>query len=326
MEKKDKNISVSFIKAPRVPNLAVSICWKCPHPNWYTLYKAKKGYKTSDPQFKEGGNCMVLCYSMFQRIEQKRAMSYNDAKNPIDCISCQVHDGHFQICYSTSNNLSYLKKSLKLIISELNPSKAWKQYAINMKNFGASADKQEFNYVVNKLNSELKNQVSILACGKAKMTSTKDGKKISEDTNLKNLASYLSKVFPKLSDSGKKTAPKDVGHMIPGDKDHTRIKIKTNVIGIEPSLVSNYITKTLGFRADPEGRTVIVWNKSPEAKIKSIKKLGRIKRELFSKKDVNEHIVHHMLRTNGASGCALRKFYNKKPKVDVVARSVLSAL
>ena len=51
MEKKSKNISISVINVPRVPNLAVSICWKCPDSNWYTLYKTKKGYRTSDPQF-----------------------------------------------------------------------------------------------------------------------------------------------------------------------------------------------------------------------------------------------------------------------------------
>ena len=111
MEKKDKNISVSIIKTPRVPNLAVSICWKCPNSNWYTLYKAKKGYKTLDPQFKEGGQCVLLCYSMFQRVVQRKASSYNDAKNPIDCITCDIHDGHFQICYNTANKLSYLKKT-----------------------------------------------------------------------------------------------------------------------------------------------------------------------------------------------------------------------
>ena len=326
MEKKSKNISISVINVSRVPNLAVSICWKCPDPNWYTLYKAKKGYKTSDPQFQIGGQCVVLCYSLFQKIVQKRVSSYNDSKNPIDCITCEIHNDHFQICYNTANKLSYLKKSLKLIISDLDPSKAWKQYSVNMKNFGGKADKNEFNYVVNKLNNILKTNISILACGSVKLTSTKDGKKISEETNLNKLASYISNVFPKLKDSGKKITPKNVIHKIPDNKEHIVLKIKDNVIGIEPSLVSDYITKTLSIRTDPVGRTVIVWNKSPEAKLKSIKKIDRIKRELFSKKNINEHIVYHLLRTNRASGCNLKKFYDKKHSLDVISKSVLKNL
>jgi len=193
MEKKHKNIAVSVIRLPRAPTLAVSLCWKCPHPNWYTLHKVKKGYKTSDPQFKEGGNCVVLCYSMFQRVEQR----VGNAKNSIDCMSCEVHDGHFQICFSTENKLSKLKKALKMVVKNLDPSKAWKQYAINMRNFNGRADKEEFNHVVASVNSSLKSSISILACGSVKMTSTKAGKKVSESDNLGVLAAYVSNAFPK---------------------------------------------------------------------------------------------------------------------------------
>jgi len=321
MEKKDKNISISVIKVPRVPNLAVCLCWKCPHANWYTLHKVKKGYKTNDPQFKEGGNCVVLCYSLFQRIKQLET-----SKNSIDCMTCNVHNGHFQICFSTENKLSKLKKTLKLIIKKLDPSKVWKQYAINMRNFNGRADKQEFNHVVAEMNKVLKSNISILACGSLKMTSKKDGKTVSEDTNLKNLASYLSSVFPKLSDPGKKSAPKSNMHHIPDDKEHTIVKVKNNTIGIEPALLSIYITKTLSIRADPDDRTVIVWNKNPDAKLKSIKKLHRIKRELFEKKNTHGHVVHGLLRDNKSDGCTVRKFYNKKPSVDAMARAVMSSL
>ena len=152
---KSKNISLSVINLPRVPNLAVGICWKCFDPNWYTLYKLKKGYKTSDPQFKEGGLCTILCYSMFQRLIQKKISIYN-GKSPIDCITSQINDENFQICYSTANKLSYLKKTLKIIINELEPSKCYKQYAINIRNFGGTPTKSEFNHTVNNLNKSLK--------------------------------------------------------------------------------------------------------------------------------------------------------------------------
>ena len=58
-----------------------------------------------------------------------------------------------------------------------------------------------------------------------KLTSTKDGKKISEETNLNKLASYISNVFPKLKDSGKKITPKNVIHKIPDNKEHIILKI-----------------------------------------------------------------------------------------------------
>lgn len=325
MEKKAKNISISVVKLPRVPNLAVSLCWKCPHSNWYTLDKVKGGRKTKDPQFKEGGNCVVLCYSMFQRLEQK----VGNAKSSIDCMSCEVHDSDFQICFSTENKLSKLKKTLKLVVKNLDPSKAWKQYSVNMRNFGGRADKSEFNHVAAALNNSLKSGINIMACGSVKMVSTKAGKKISESDNLGTLATYVANAFPKLSDSGSKSAPKNVSHSIPDYKDHTILKISNNSIGIEPALVSMYVCKTLSIRADPDtsnGRTVIVWHKSPESKLKSIKKPDRIKRELLVKRNINEDLVFNLLRNNLADCCTVRKFYNKNPSPSAIASAVSAAL
>ena len=91
-------------------------------------------------------------------------------------------------------------------------------------------------------------------------------------------------------------------------------------------LVSDYIEKTLSIKTTPLDKDVIVWTKNPEAKLKSIKKIDRIKRELFSKKNINEHIVYHLLRTNRASGCNLKKFYDKKHSLDAISKSVLKNL
>ena len=327
MDKKSKNISVSVISVPRVPNLAVSLSWKCPGlVCWYTLHKVKRGYKTEDPQFKEGGKGTVLCYSLFQRIQQRLATSFDDARIPIDCMTCNVHEGCFQICFNTSNKLSYLKKTLKLVVKNLDPSKVWKQYAINLRNFNSKVNKDEFNYLVAQLNKALKSEVCILACGNIKLTSTRAGKKVSADANIKALADYAANAFPKLSDPGSKKAPTKKPHTIPLKKEHFIKKLSGNSLSIEASLVASYIYKTLSIETDPVGKAVVIWNKAPQAKLKSIKKSDRIKRELFSKKNTNEHIVYSLLRSNQACNCALKKFYKKNPSVGAVVSAVSAAL
>ena len=326
MNKKHKNICLTFVAVPKVPSLAVSLSWKCPHANWYTLQKLKKGYNTNDPQFKEGGNCIAMCYSLYQRVKERKADSYNDAKYPIDCVSCNVDDGYFQICYSTSNKLSYLKRTLKDIIKELDPSKVWKQYSINIKNLGGKANKDEFNWTVSELNKSLKNEICIVAAGNTKLVSTRKGKKISASDNLSDLAKYLAKLSPSLSDKGHKSKPVFKTHVIPNDKVHYVLKIKSNTLHITPMMVANYISKTLSIYATPINREVIVWSKDPQSKLKSIKKADRFKREMLSKKNVNELIVYHALQENCANNKNVVKFYKKKPTPSEIAKEIASNL
>ena len=322
MNKKYGNICITFIAVPKVPSLAISLSWKCPQSNWYTLQKVKKGYNTNDPQFKEGGQCIALCYSLYQRVKEKKADSYNDAKYPIDCISCNVNDGYFQICYSTANKLSYLKRTLKDIIKELDPSKVWKQYSINIRNLGGKANKDEFNWTVAELNKNLKSEICIVAAGNTKMVSTRKGKKISAQDNLNDLAKYLAKLYPSLSDKGHKSKPVHKTHVIPNDKIHYILKIKSNSLYITPMFVADYISKALSIHATPINRKVVVWTKDPKAKLKSIKKTDRIKREMLSKKNTNELIVYHALQENCANNKNIVKFYKKKPTKDAIAKEV----
>ena len=325
MEQKHNNISLSIVNVPRVPSLAVSISWNCPQSNWYTLHKLKKGYKTNDPQFKEGGQCMVLCYSLFQRIKEKKAASYNDAKYPIDCLKCNVQDGRFQICYNTANKLSYLKRTLKNIIKEMDSSRASKQYNINMHNLGGKVNKDEFRYTVSELNKSLKNELCIVAAGNIKLKSTKQGQKVSPSQNLKILAKYIADAFPKIKElSGKKNKPKHVNHTIPDIKPHYILKLKSG--GITSMLVADYITKTLSIYATALNKEVIVWDKNPLAKFKKIKEKKRYEREMLSKKNINEQIVYHAIEGNCANNKNIISFYKTNPSKDKVAQMVISEL
>ncbi len=325
MERKSKNISLSVIKVPKTPSLTVSISWQCPQSNWYTLYKLKKGYKTEDPQFKTGSECMTLCYSLFQKIKERKASSYTGI---INCLSCNVQDGRFQICYNTANKLSNLKRTLKNIVKELDPSRLNKQYGINIRNLGGTADKAELNYTVSNLIKSLKKDICIVAAGNVKLTSTKKGKKISESDNLNNLAKYLADVFPKIYEpSGKKVKPEHKKHVIPDIKTHYILKIKNNKLSITSMLVADYIRKTLSIHASILDRDVIVWTKDPKNKLKSIKKVDRYKREMLrSKKDVNENIAYHVLESGCENNKNVLKFYKSKPSGSEIARMVVAEL
>lgn len=325
MERKNKNICLTVIPVIRTPSLVVNINWHCPQANWYTLYKLKKGYKTMDPQFKEGSECMALCYSLFQRVKERKGTPYM-SKYPIDCLSCNVQNNRFQISYTTSNKLSYLKRTLKDVIKELDPTRIHKQYAINMRNLGVSVNKDEENYVISELIKSLKKEVCIVASGSIKLTSTKGGKKVSESQNLNNLASYLSDQFPKLLEpKGKKSKPKSVDHKVPPEKSHVLLRTKNDKYGVMPNLVADYIGKTLSIHATPLSVSVIVWNKDPSAKLKSIKNADRYKREMLNKKDINEWIVYKLLST-GADGKKVVKFYKANPTPSALASAVVAQL
>ena len=86
MEEKNKNLVIYTRKVLRTPNTAVSISWKCTQNSWYTLHQLKKGYKTDDEQFQNGGNCVVLSFSLFQRLN-RRTKLFDDSKFPIDSYS-----------------------------------------------------------------------------------------------------------------------------------------------------------------------------------------------------------------------------------------------
>ena len=275
--------------------------------------------------FKKGGECITLCYSLFQRIKERKATAYNDSKFPIECLSCSVRDGRFQICYSTANKLSYLKRTLKDIIKEMDPSRVGKQYGINIKNLGSKVNKEELNYTISELSKSLKKELYILAVGNVKLTSTKQGSKVSESTNLKNLAEYLSKVFPNIKEpSGKKSKPQHIKHVIPDTKIHHILKIKSN--GITPMLVSDYIKKTLSIHTTPLDNSVVIWAKDSTSKLKSIKKPDRYKREMLSKKNINEQIAYHAIEANCACNHHVVKFYKLKPSKDKIIQIVMNEL
>lgn len=325
MERKNKNVSLSVIKVPKTPSLTISISWSCPQSDWYTLYKLKKGYKTEDPQFKSGSECMTLCYSLFQRIRERTASAYTGI---INCLTCNVQDGRFQVCYNTGNKLSNLKRTLKSIIKELDPSRVHKQYGINMRNLGSTVDREELNYTVLHLIKSLKKDICIVAAGNVKLTSTKKGKKISESENLNNLAKYLADAFPKLRDPpGKKVKPAFKRHIIPDIKTHYILKIKNNNLSITSMLVANYIQKTLAIHTSILDKDVIIWTKDPGNKLKSIKKADRYKREMLkSKKNVNENIAYHAIESGCVNNKHVLKFYKSNPTKSEIARMVVAEL
>lgn len=326
MERKNKNVCLSVIPVARTPNLIVSISWHCPQANKYTLMKLAKGYKTTDPQFKEGSECMALCYSLFQRIKERKSTPYM-AKYPISCLSCNVQNNRFQICYTTANKLSYLKRTLKDILKELDPDRVHKQYGINMRNMGATVNRDELNYVISELIKSLKKEIYIVASGSIKLTSTKNGKPVSASQNLTDMVQYLSDQFPKLVEpKGKKSKPKFVEHKVPVEKIHVLLHTKNDKYGIMPNLISDYIEKTLSISCTPLSVSLIIWAKDPSAKIQSIKNADRYKREMLNKnKDVNEWIVYNLL-SRCADNKGVIKFYKSNPKPSELSRTIITQL
>lgn len=320
---KNKNISVCVIKTPKVPVLAVTISWKCPDANWYTLHEAKEAYKKHEEQFKEGGHCVLICYAIFKRILERRSTLF-DAKSLMDCMCCNINNEYFQISYSTVNKLSALKKTVKLIMQDLNPNSVFKQYSIAMRNLGGKVNREEFNWGVNEVMKSLKSEINIVVAGNIKLTSTKDGKKVSEKDNIKMLASYYIRALPDfdLGIIGKKVKPSITKHTIPDEKEHFVIKSSSP---IEAALASVYINKSTGIRADALDNTIVVWHKSPQAKLKSVKKIDKIK-QLFNKKNPVEQTAYHLLRCNCVAAILIKKFVDKNPTVDDMAQAVKKIL
>jgi len=314
-----KNISLTYVRVPRVPSMVVNISFKCPgsdNNTWYTLTKLKKGYPTSDPQFKTGGQSIALCYAIYQKLVSRTKGLYNSPKMPLGCLKCSIYNGSFTISFITGNTATSLKRCVKIVLKELIPFSAWKWYAVNMRNLGGRADKKEFLWAVDELNKSLKNKVDVVSAGKTKLTKQKSGP----------IMDYWVKNFPVLSSKGKGSKPASGKHSVPEEKIHTVLKVKDKT-GLDSMLAAGYIQKTLGIRSIAiSPGSILVWYKDPSAKLNSIKRKDRVKRELLAKKDINEYLVYGALESCTVDNAAVKKFIRSKPSAADIVSAVMSTL
>lgn len=313
-----KNISLTYVKVPRVPSMVVNISFKCPggENSWYVLRKLKKGYATSDPQFKDGGQCVAVCYSMYQKLVSKSKGIFNGAKFPLGCIKCCVYNGYFTISFITGNTATSLKRCVKIVLKELDPFSSWKWFSLNMRNLGGKADKKEFLWAVDEINKSLKNKVSVVSAGKAKVPKEK----------VPIIMDFWVKNFPALKSRGKGSKPSSGKHSVPEEKTHVVLKVKDK-LGLDSMLAANYIQKTLGISSiavSPD--KVLIWGKGPGAKLNAIKKKDRVKRELLAKKNINEYLVYGALESCSVDNAAVKKFIRSKPSAADIVSAVMSAL
>ena len=310
-------ISFKYITAPRVSSIVVNLEFKCSNEEnlFFTLNKLKKGYATNDSQFKQGGECVALCYSLYQMLLNKTKETYNGAKFPINCIKCCAYNKKFIISFLISNTANSIKRGVKIVLKHLVPLSAWKWYQINIKNLQGSADKDKFNWAVSKLNESLLD-ISIIACGKIKLPKEKE----------KDMVKYWTDNLPKLKKKGKVSKPVSRSHTIPEEKSHFMIKTK-NTLGIDSVLTANYIQKTLGVKCVAVSPTsVLVWNKNLKGKLKSIKNKNRIKRELLAKKSTNDYIVYGVMESCNADNSSITKFINSKASDAKIVTSIYNSL
>lgn len=310
-----KNIDLNFLSVARVPSMAVTVSFKCDDNSWLLLSKLKKGYKTMDEQYSKGGQCLILCYSMFQKILSKSKDHFDSAKTPISCLNCSVYNKHFNISFMTSNTLTSLKRCIKFILKNLDPKSVWKWYSVNIKNMGNKADKSEFIWAVNEINKNLKDKLAVFASGKCK----------AEKKNITAIVDYWAESF-----SGKKVEkgakkPETASYKIPEAKSHTTVKTD-NKLGCVSMLVASYINTTLGINSTVDGSNVIVWRDNIEKKLASIKNKTRIERELLAKKNINLMIAFGMNESGIVDTTDIAKFVKADPTKSAVVSSVYNSL
>lgn len=143
---------------------------------------------------------VALCYALFKGIRGRLGGDLLDSKRTgAKNIECSINNGMFNIYWSATGNLTSVKKTVKLVLSELIPAKKIKQYKYYMDILEYKSSMDGFWGDVANVSRGLKS-VSITIIGKIKIT---DKTKFMD--SMTAAVSYLPK--PILPPKGRKIIP-----------------------------------------------------------------------------------------------------------------------
>ncbi len=325
IEAKSANIHLNILPVSKLPNLLVNISWHCSNADQYALKKLKS-VGAQDPQFESGAECMALCYSLFQRIKERKELPYT-SRYQVNCLNCSVQNDRFQICFTTISKLSALKKTLVGVIEDLNIKKVHKQYVANIKNIGGKYNKYKENYIIAEQTKSLHKEIYITVCGKIKLNSVRAGKQVTELQNVRDLAALLHKKFPKWEPAAdaKKEKVGVAKFVVPPEKMHTEIKIKTSkYIKVMPNILCDYFEKTLQLRCMPKNDSIVIWQKNIDAKLNQTKQEKKYEREMLNKTYTMELVAAGLL-SGCADNVAVVEFVKTKPQVAEFVKEVIKS-
>jgi hypothetical protein len=146
----------------------IVISWHC-DVDWFVLRELKHDKYCMDPQYAEGGDCTMVCFSIYRSIlDTIHGSALDAARLPIQCVGCRIVGDEFQIYIKTSTVVTGkgdLKKILKNACAKLNPGKLSGYYSEAVRKLGGKYNKATFLTVAKEVAASLKKQTNITCSG-----------------------------------------------------------------------------------------------------------------------------------------------------------------
>ena len=216
----------------------------------------------------KGAEEAALAFSLFCAVKDKLMGSALDvARCKVDHVTCSAHENNFVISWNTQGTGSALRKSIGIALKALQPNALFSKYGYNMKILGSKTDRNEFNFVANKMIDGILKSIHFVAVGKIK-----------SDSDFKNL---LSSAANKYTSSSKTPANKCLAPVKHAEykQDFPKINCEDGASAI---IVADYI-RHQGFGMRLSGKTIVVYSGSWNSKRDALKKKDRIAAYVASK-------------------------------------------
>lgn len=166
LEGKKSNLSLFIARTPLVGDVVVCIsiptdCSGC------ALNKLKSGCSSCclsgtacNPQYTEE---TCVCYAQYLVIQNALCGTPQAvSKSKVGLVCCGISENCFSITWKTKGTGSAVRKSLGIVLKNLNPVKLFSVYSQCMRSIGNKPDRECFNHCAGQIASELKNKI---CCG-----------------------------------------------------------------------------------------------------------------------------------------------------------------
>lgn len=299
MESKKDNISTYFLPVQKRPDVVISMSFPC-KGNWYVL-NSLKNHNCNYLERKT--EITVVAYLIAEMIYEKLMGNPKAVeKSRAGGLKCNLQNDQFCISWHTDKSMTYIKKTINLALSAINPAKMLPRYKKKMSLFkiktqDSSATNKfveknykpndaEFNYVVDELIKGIKSNVCFIIVGKLKL----DAK---NKTKIKNMVSDSAKKLKMAASKGKKNKPGSI--MLP-DKKTRYLTVKAT--GFNAVVVADYLESTMKQKATPNSNNVIIYTSSTviPAPLKSPNRIANYVKTYYSgAKDFVGSIIYSAL-------------------------------
>ena len=312
MEAKLKNVKITVGASKKLPDIAVilGIFFQTHKHNLKKIKCHEVG------ELCNGIERACITYALFELVREKLIGSPLEiSKTRVSSVRCNALNGKFLLSWNTQGSLSMLRKTIGVVLSCLVPHKLYSRYVNNCKLMACKHDRPVFNKLANELSAAITKNITIAVCGKIKLTPAK----------LKDLLAKAYKKYPT------QTSVKDVAP-VPKYIEFADTFPHISATGIAAVAVAEYISsKSGGMLVSVYDKKVIVYNKSWDAKRKSLKKASRIDdyTRLKYKKLKTEFpciFAYLAITREFADCCTVTKIIKSKPGADVVNKLLKKSL